>query len=655
MKAVRAFVGHSFTQDDTEIVSPILNYLDRVADLHPSFTWTHAQHPEPVAVDDKVLAQLEGSNLFIGICTRRERVVTPSSLSPSWFVRDRLSAKAADFHWKTSDWIIQEIGLAIGKGMNIILLIEDGIKSPGSLQGNLEYIPLDRKAPAKSFDSLLAMLTALSPSTTSGTAAPHQERASNADEATLPNAAVKDNWMTPKPDWTHTHFEFAAMRAILTENSRAMQQVEEEFFASEFGRARDAKEKWEAYKEYTQIAYGRGGEITQLEKAAARLPHDVDIAKYLAGIYWRYEDYEKAAFMYQRAAENAASVPVRIQLMGEAALSHQKAANSAGAEKITKVMREICARTGEGEVELVMAERRIVEQSKSDDAEIALLERLLEMNPTDNETRFSLAFRYSNVDRDDLAAYHYSRIPSQSRTSLGWNNLGVALESLKLSTRAVAAYQMAAKQGETLAMSNLAYQFLNAGFVEEARAILGTALKANDHHKNIDKALGAVCERVDEEERKETDIYRKAKPESDFYRAYGCAWTRPLTGDLSGTWKAPNGNVLLSVEETIVTARGTYEVSQAIGLAAGLRGWNGANPASLRYILEYRGTLHGRTISGSVTRKKEEGEEKTSIASLLRSESSPDFLMWADDPGNVLYVMERQSTGGSRFYKIERL
>ena len=33
--------------------------------------------------------------------------------------------------WKTSDWVIQEIGLATGRGLELILLVEDGVRRPG--------------------------------------------------------------------------------------------------------------------------------------------------------------------------------------------------------------------------------------------------------------------------------------------------------------------------------------------------------------------------------------------------------------------------------------------------------------------------------------------------------------------------------------------
>ena len=60
--------------------------------------------------------------------------------------------------WKTSDWIIQEIGFALGREMRLILLIEDGLEPPGELQGNYERIVFNRGNPEKAFPLIEEMI-----------------------------------------------------------------------------------------------------------------------------------------------------------------------------------------------------------------------------------------------------------------------------------------------------------------------------------------------------------------------------------------------------------------------------------------------------------------------------------------------------------------
>lgn len=78
---------------------------------------------------------------------------------------------------------------------------------------------------------------------------------------------------------------------------------------------------------------------------------------------------------------------------------------------------------------------------------LALLERLVELDPSDVDTRFELAYKYSEMGHHDLAVYHYIRIPSEERTGITWNNLGVAFGSLELPARSICAYRKGGADG----------------------------------------------------------------------------------------------------------------------------------------------------------------------------------------------------------------
>ena len=651
MKSISAFVGHSFSEDDAAVVNSVLNYLSRVAELNPSFSWTHAKHPEPISVDEKVLALLEGKNLFIGLCTRKERVVSSNALSSCWMSRQKLAVKENDLEWKTSDWIIQEIGLAIGRGMDIILLVEEGIRSPGALQGNLEYISLNRDAPERSFDSLLAMLAILTPRPTDGAVAAVPPSSSEPAKSTDHS---EHDWITPKPEWNRDDFEFAMMHCVATNSDQAKEVVDKAFLASKACASDEDKTEWLAYKEYICIALGRGGDLSRLEAIATEFPNNAKVTLHLAMSYARYDEHGKAAFLYQAAAGQTALVTSQIERLGQAALCFEKVGKKADADRLASQMRTICADAHEGEMELLLAEKALSELRKDDDSEIGLLERQLQLNPTDNETRFGLAYKYSNNGRDDMAAYHYSRIRTPVRSAIAWNNFGVALESLKLPVKAVEAYRNSAGLGETLAMSNLAHRFLNAGFVDEAKQILGEALRIADHHKNVDKALGTIRDRMDDEEKQETSVYEKGKPVSEFFRSYGQARIKPLVIGLQGTWKTPICDVVVQIDGTSVVARGTYEVKAGGLLAAALMGTR-ADSAPVKYFLEYRGDLYGQTVSGAVSRGQVGITKSATASTLLGAETKPTFLMWLGDAGTVIYVMERPTPDESRFYQLERI
>jgi hypothetical protein len=154
---IRAFVGHSFSKDDSEVVRKFLDYFVRISSIVPEFGWVHAEVAEPKQLADKVMRLIADCNVFIGICTRKEYAVDPRVLRTKYFGYG-LGVQKDALVWKTSDWIIQEIGLAIGKGLNLILLIEDGVRDPGGLQGNIEYVPFERSALEEAFGKLLEMI-----------------------------------------------------------------------------------------------------------------------------------------------------------------------------------------------------------------------------------------------------------------------------------------------------------------------------------------------------------------------------------------------------------------------------------------------------------------------------------------------------------------
>jgi hypothetical protein len=110
---------------------------------------------------------------------------------------------------------------------------------------------------------------------------------------------------------------------------------------------------------------------------------------------------------------------------------------------------------------------------------------------------------------------------------------------LGLPISSIAAYRKSEEKGETLAMSNIAAKLVDAGFLPEAEKILKSALAVEDHHKNVDSGLASAKSAAESEGEEESKIFGGAKAVSDFYRAFGRAFVKPLGGDISGRWNIP--------------------------------------------------------------------------------------------------------------------
>jgi hypothetical protein len=65
--------------------------------------------------------------------------------------------------WTAGEWLIQEMPFALANKKKIILLKEQGVKSVGGIQGDLEYIEFDREALHRSVVKVIQMVWSLNP------------------------------------------------------------------------------------------------------------------------------------------------------------------------------------------------------------------------------------------------------------------------------------------------------------------------------------------------------------------------------------------------------------------------------------------------------------------------------------------------------------
>lgn len=652
MQPIRAFVAHSFAEADKPVVDAILEYLDTVSKLEPRFTWDHAKGPEPVEVDAKVLSLLSDKNLLIAICTGNERVIRPSALSKKFFLPNSLVGQVRDFEWKTSDWIIQEIGLAVGRSMKIIVLLEEGTRPPGALQGNIERIPFHRATPERCFDKLLGMIAALSPHADGAQAAAATDEIPQTAENTKTNEkGDSSHYLTPQPNWKIREYKLALMHYMHWRDEEQIKSISSHFLQTDEGQIETNKQEWTSALEYFRVVFDYGGNLTKVKQLAIEYPTNSKVVEYLARCYEHYEQHGEAANAYEAAAKIAGDSKAKILLLGNAALSHQKDGKKAKAVVLYDRSKKILSEAGDGEKQVLEWEQKLAEHSKDSVIEITALERLLELDPADDDSRFALAYKYSQMGDDDLAVYHYLRIPAANRTPIAWNNLGVSLSGIGLPIKAISAYRESQTKGETLAMSNLAHKFLESGFLEEAKAMVDAALKIPDHHKNIDKALGTIETNQEEEGKRETASLEKSKLASAYYRQFGRSLAKPLATNISARWKSPNCELKMVVTGTTLVAIGSYERSSGIGLL-GLAGFS--DPRQWRYCEEFRGEMRGRSIVGTVSRNRE-GEKLKASSLLTALDDSLSVLMWISDADDKIHVLERKSNGEPQFYMLERL
>jgi hypothetical protein len=127
-----AFVGHSFAPEDAEIVRSVTEALEAIG-----IEVVTGKKPKADRISDKVKALLEGQHIFVGIFTRRDKLVGKNE-------------------WNTSTWVIDEKAY-VSKTKRLILLKEAGVGSIGGIQGDHEFIEFSRDRLADAIISLLQL------------------------------------------------------------------------------------------------------------------------------------------------------------------------------------------------------------------------------------------------------------------------------------------------------------------------------------------------------------------------------------------------------------------------------------------------------------------------------------------------------------------
>jgi hypothetical protein len=115
-----AFLGHSFATEDKIVADCVRETLESIG-----VKVVTGEKPEAESISEKVKRRIEAQHIFVGLFTRREKIVGKKQ-------------------WATSGWIIDEKAYALGKSKKLILLKEDGVVNIGGLQGDHEYIEFTR-------------------------------------------------------------------------------------------------------------------------------------------------------------------------------------------------------------------------------------------------------------------------------------------------------------------------------------------------------------------------------------------------------------------------------------------------------------------------------------------------------------------------------
>lgn len=645
MAEINAFVAHSFRPEDKDLIQIFIDHFDSLEGSLPGFSWDHAQQAEATSVSGKVLAKMAGKNVFIGICGRHE-YVTP--LQAAFRLPFRLFGfKAADVQWKTSDWIIQEIGLALGRKMKVIIFLEENVREPGGLFGDDEYIRFARASPQASFDKLLQMLGTLMPKS-----APDVPAVEAKPVTSDKPEEDEGEWnLEPQISWNQIDYDVAAFRAIVGRRDvETINKIDAAYRASPLSKD-GALAVWEARKEWLLMLGGQKADFDKIKRAVDNDPKNSALLSYLANGYAQYGEHLLAAGVYEDASKYATSESNTAFFLTRAAEEYALGDQKNRYDEIIETLKSMVSDDLELKTEFLSFLSKRAKAENNEQFQLAVMEEIVQLRPTDTAARFALAYQHSDAGNTDMALYHYEKIPEFARDSTTWNNLGASYSEFGMRIKAVRAFRRSEKDGESLAMSNLGFNFLRSGFLDEAQQEANGAITVESYHENVNELLKRLREAPGEEEEKLKEALEKAKEKATFYRKAGDGVLKITLATMPTRWNSSNCVLEAKVEGSSIRIVGTYQRPYGGGLGLGSLlnpPIGGIGETMVTETIEYSGRMQGHVIVGEVKRSS------TGVPRSLLPVGGGDtkMMMLLNDDHTELFVAERPNSLAPEFYTL---
>jgi tetratricopeptide (TPR) repeat protein len=472
---INAFVGRSFLEQDDALWNEIRKILESLRPI--GFGFEDAKEAQLRPISEKVRQGIEHNDFYIGILTRRLPIQREENVSNTFRrVLSALRPPKTLSQWTTSNWVIQESGFALGKGRKVLFLIEQGIEFPSTdLDADTEWIPFDRNAIPQCSNRLVAMISRLI-SETLPTVPPSAD-------VLPPQETNSPEQPENMPPW----LGFENVMALV--KSEDFQKADEEFEKFMMLEPFRSDQSWRYFYLRLKSVKGHMASLQQLRTVVQIDPQNADARTQLAIYYRHFKDHNQAAKIFMDGAEIASvdSKPAMLRLAA------QELAKDDQQEKAFKLIRDLITTLSDpaelGATYLCLAE---VAKSQSDrELESAALERVLELNPSDPDIRFRIAYLYGEMGNRRLGLYHYNLRLDQGPDAISLNNLGVDYRVLELPGSEIAAFEKASEE-DWLPKANLSHAYVDRGFLAKGEGLANEVLRSDADQISRERATGAL-------------------------------------------------------------------------------------------------------------------------------------------------------------------
>jgi tetratricopeptide (TPR) repeat protein len=499
-----------------------------------------ASEAQPRPISKKVREGIDQTDVYIGILTRRFPIYGDTPVDGKAGA-DQIAPNS----WGTSSWVVQESGYALGKDKRVILLLEEGVDFPKSdLDADQERVVFTRDKMIHCSGALTSMI-------------------GNLIAEKIPHISSDPQLASP-PERPTTDQQIETTETQGPSLKAALQFVDEGNFTEgdrEFQNL--IKDEAEAVQIWIECIYlrakavrGDRASLEKLEEISRTRPNDLNAWIQLSNYYKQFNRNKEAAEVLMRGSE-VVGAGFRSILISRAANCFAKDRDYDTAyDTIRQIFREdlVGTETRRGSL-ITLAD--IAKLQKHPDLESAALERALDINPADADTRFRLAYLYSEQGKPQLAMYHYRLHLTQTKDETSANNLAIAFNALELSGKEIELYQAAGEM--PLAVANVSHAFIDRGFLQHAEELARKISKSDDEQAQTraTRALQRIADQRRKEDETEETIRTQAEEERKFRAKYAEAFLSESIKQLTGTFQTKFGT--LNFEKNDQLLIGTYE------------------------------------------------------------------------------------------------
>jgi tetratricopeptide (TPR) repeat protein len=323
----------------------------------------------------------------------------------------------------------------------------------------------------------------------------------------------------------------------------------------------DKQKEHEVWHAYLQFAYAHEqngfNELLRLSK----LSDTQSLASFYLGLcYENLKEFDKAVESLAKSVETATpdTKPSRLVNLAVAQLNSGKPSSA-----ISTLVNALEQTSNEKRIILYQGLAQIFHKTGDNELRALALELAVDEKPQDTDIRFSAAWSYSANGIRDMGFLHYSaELSVNPDDPAALNNLGVACQDFGLPISAIRNYRRALDNSNSLAGSNLAYRYLDAGFLSEAKKVLEEAKNMKEPHRNVGTATAALSERDEKEDVTTNQILERARKEQVFFKEYANAYFYKRVDEFAGEWRISGGSEIFTVTKNIGVMKAEWTLGE---------------------------------------------------------------------------------------------